>query len=80
MDETLTLATWAEELKGNRWRLDHQKAVGAIEKGLDIEELRAFLVAREDQPLPETVESFIKTAGQLGKALKVLGTALLIGL
>jgi hypothetical protein len=78
MDETLTLATWAEELKGSRWRLDHQKAVGAIEKGLDIEELRVFLVAREDQPLSETVESFIKAAGQQGKALKVLGTALLI--
>lgn len=77
-DETLTLATWAEELTGNTWRLDHQKAVGAVEKGLDIEELRAFLVAREDQPLPETVESFIKVAGQQGKALKVLGTALLI--
>lgn len=78
VDETLTLATWAEELTGNRWRLDHQKAVGAVEKGLDIEELRTFLVAREDQPLPETVESFIKAAGRQGKALKVLGAALLI--
>jgi len=77
-DETLTLATWAEELKENRWRLDRQKAVGAVEKGLDIGELRAFLEAREDQPLPETVESFLKAAEQQGKALKVLGTALLI--
>ncbi|WP_244100194.1 hypothetical protein [Burkholderia anthina] len=78
IDETLALATWAEELTENRWRLDRQRAVGAIEKGLDIGELRLFLEAREDQPLPETVESFLKAAEQQGKALKVLGTALLI--
>lgn len=78
IDEMLTLATWAEELAENRWRLDLQRAVGAIEKGLDIGELRVFLEAREDQPLPETVESFIKAAEQQGKAFKVLGTVLLI--
>lgn len=78
IDETLTLATWAEELAENRWRLDLQRAVGAIEKGLDIGELRAFLEARENQPLPETAQSFFKAAERQGKALKVLGTALLI--
>ena len=78
IDEMLTLATWAEELAENWWRLDLQRAVGAIEKGLDIGELRVFLEAREDQPLPETVESFLKAAERQGKALKVLGTVLLI--
>ena len=77
-EESLTLDTWAIESTDKSWRLDRQKAVGAIEKGLDITELRAFLQTREDQPLPETVESFIKTTEKQGKALKISGTALLI--
>jgi hypothetical protein len=77
-EESLTLDTWAVEATDKSWRLDRQKAVGAIEKGHDIAELRAFLQAREDQPLSETVESFIQTTGKQGKALKVSGTALLI--
>jgi hypothetical protein len=77
-EESLTLDTWAVEATDKSWRLDRQKAVGAIEKGQDIAELRAFLQAREDQPLPETVESFIQTTGKQGKALKISGTALLI--
>jgi hypothetical protein len=77
-EESLTLDTWCVESTDKSWRLDRQKAVGAIEKGRDIAELRAFLQAREDQPLPETVESFIQTTGKQGKALKISGTALLI--
>ena len=77
-EESLTLDTWAVEATDKSWRLDRQKAVGAIEKGRDIAELRAFLQTREDQPLPETVESFIKTTEKQGKALKISGTALLI--
>jgi hypothetical protein len=77
-EESLTLDTWAVEATDKSWRLDRQKAVGAIEKGHDIAELRTFLQTREDQPLPETVESFIKTTGKQGKALKISGTALLI--
>lgn len=77
-EELLTLDTWAERATDKSWRLDRQKAVGSIEKGHDIAELRAFLQAREEQPLPETVESFMKTTQKQGKALKIKGTALLI--
>jgi hypothetical protein len=77
-EELLTLDTWAEQATDKSWRLDRQKAVGAIEKGHDIAELQAFLQAREEQPLPETVESFMKTTQKQGKALKIKGTALLI--
>lgn len=77
-EELLTLDTWAVEATDKSWRLDRQKAVGAIEKGRDIAELRVFLQTREDQPLPETVESFIKTTEKQSKALKISGTALLI--
>jgi hypothetical protein len=77
-EEALILDTWAEKETEESWRLDRQKALRAIEKGHDIAALRAFLQAREEQSLPETVESFIKTAQKQGKALKIVGTALLI--
>lgn len=77
-EESLMLDSWAVQATDNSWRLDRQKAVGAIEKGHDVAELRAFLQTREDQPLPETVESFIKITEKQGKALKISGTALLI--
>jgi hypothetical protein len=77
-EEVLTLETWAEPTTDTGWRLDLQKAIGAIEKGHDIAELRTFLHAREDQPLPETVEFFIRKSQTQGKALKITGAALLI--
>ncbi len=77
-EESLTLETWSVEEAGKSWRLDRQKALDAIEKGHDIAELRAFLQARDDQPLPEKVESFIKTSQKQGKALRIIGTTLLI--
>jgi hypothetical protein len=48
------------------------------EKGHDIAKLRAFLQTREEQPLPETVASFVKTVQWQGRALKRIGTAVLI--
>ncbi|MBC8752716.1 MULTISPECIES: hypothetical protein [Paraburkholderia] len=77
-EELLTLDTWAVQATDKSWSLDRQKAVGSIEKGYDIAELLAFLQAREEQPVPETVESFMKTTQKQGKALKIKGTALLI--
>lgn len=77
-EESLTLNTWAEQQTDESWRLDRQRALAAIEKGHDIAELRGFLQARDDQPLPETVESFIKTCQRNGTALKIVGTTLLI--
>ncbi|RDK07249.1 hypothetical protein DN412_27100 [Cupriavidus lacunae] len=77
-EESLILDMWATEEADKLWRLDLQKAIVAVERGHDIAELREFLQARDDQPLPDTVESFIKSAGKQGKALKVAGTTLLI--
>ena len=77
-DEELILDLWAEKETEESWRLDRQKALQATEKGHDIAELRAFLQAREEQPLPETVESFVKTVQRQGRALKRVGPALLI--
>jgi hypothetical protein len=77
-EEKLTLDIWAAKETEESWRLDRQKVLRAIEKGHDIAELRAFLQVREEQPLPETVESFMKTVQKQGRALKPVGTALLI--
>jgi hypothetical protein len=78
VEETLVLDTWAEKETEESWRLDRRKALQAMEKGHDIAELRTFLQAREAQTLPEPVEAFLKTTQKQGRALKIVGTALLI--
>lgn len=78
IEEMLLLDTWAEKESEESWRLDRQKALRAIENGHDIAELRAFLQAREAQTLPEPVEAFLKTTQKQGRALKIVGTALLV--
>ena len=78
VEERLLLDTWAEKDTEASWRLDRQKALRAIEKGHDIAELRTFLQAREAQTLPEPVEAFLRTTQKQGRALKTVGTALLI--
>ncbi len=78
-EESSVLDTWALQINNEDcWQLDRSKALKAIEKGHDITELRMFLEARDDQPLPEPVDSFIRTCQKRGQALKVVGTALLI--
>jgi len=77
-DETLLLETWAERESDEVWRLDRDKALSAVEGGHRIGELREFLQARDEQPLPETVEGFIVTTERQARALKNTGAALLI--
>ena len=77
-DETLLLGAYAEQESDTVWRLDREKALAAVESGNQIAELRAFLQARDVQPLPETVESFISPHERRALALVNKGTALLI--
>jgi Helicase conserved C-terminal domain len=77
-DEALLLGTYAEQESDTVWRLDREKALAAVESGNQIAELREFLQARDEQPLPETVESFITTTERRARALVNKGTALLI--
>ena len=77
-EETLLLENWAEPVAAGRWLLNREKALSAIEKGYDIAELRTFLASRDDMPLPDTVEAFIQQCERNGKALKTLGSAVLI--
>ena len=77
-EEALALEAWANPGAEGCWRLDREKTIAAIERGLDVLDLKAFLEARDDQPLPETVEAFLKTSQKHGRALKMVGMALLI--
>ncbi len=77
-DETLFLETYAEKESNTAWRLSRERALAAVESGNRIKELRDFLQARDEQPLPETVEGFIATTDRQARALKNTGTALLI--
>jgi hypothetical protein len=77
-DEILLLETYAEKESDKVWRLSREKALAAVENGNQIKELREFLQARDEQPLPETVEGFIVTTERQARALKITGEALLI--
>jgi len=77
-EETLMLETWATRETETGWRLDRSRAISAVEKGHDIEALRAFLNAGDDQPLPDSIEAFIKTVAQQGGALKTVASAVLL--
>ena len=77
-EERLTLETWANAEVDGVWRLDRGKILDAIEHGHDVDDLRAFLAERDDQPLPERVEGFLRSVGQGGTALRKRGRALLV--
>ena len=77
-DERLVLETWADAESDEVWRLDRGKVLAAVESGHDAGEFRRFLAARDDQPLPETVEGFLRDAERGARALQTKGMALLI--
>ena len=77
-EEKLVLETYATAESEEVWCLDRDKTLSAIESGHDANELRDFLTARDDQPLPETVEGFLRDTLRRTRALMPHGTALLI--
>ena len=77
-DERLVLDTWANAESDDVWRLDRDRILAAVESGHDADDLRRFLAARDDQPLPETVEGFLRDAERGARALSAQGMALLI--
>ena len=77
-EERTLLETWANAESDDVWRLDRDRTLAAIEGGRAVDELREFLAARDDQPLPETVEGFLRDVERRARALKTQGTALLL--
>jgi hypothetical protein len=78
VEEALTLDVWCVQETPRSWRLDRHKAIAAIGRGHSVEDLRAFLQSRDEQPLPQTAESFIMACNKNSNAIKVIGTTLLI--
>ena len=77
-DERALLETYACPESDGVWRLDLSRALTATEDGQDVARLREFLKARDDQPLPEKVEGFLRTVERGARALTPKGAALLI--
>ncbi len=77
-DEVLLLENWATQESESTWRLDRQKSMLAIERGFDGQQLIDFLQERDEQPLPQQVEHFVRTNQSQGQALRVVATSLLL--
>ncbi len=77
-EERLVLETWANAEADGVWRLDRARTLAAVEDGHDVDGLRTFLTARDDQPLPEKVEGFLRSVERGEKALRERGWALLV--
>ena len=77
-EERLLLETYATAESETAWRLDRDKTLSAIESGHPASDLRDFLTSRDDQPLPEMVEGFLRTTERRARALTPRGAALLI--
>ncbi len=77
-DERLLLETYARAEAEGVWRLDLDRALSALEGGHEAAELRDFLDARDEQPLPETVEAFLRRLERGAAAVTRRRPALLI--
>jgi Helicase conserved C-terminal domain len=76
--DALFLERFAERTSEVVWRLDAGKILEAVGKGLTVEELKGFMEAKNQGPLPQTVKVFLDDlAHKLGQ-LEDLGTARLI--
>ena len=77
-EERLVLETFANPESDGVWRLARDRTLRAVEGGHRADDLRAFLAARDEQPLPELVDGFLRNVERDAHALKAKGTALLI--
>jgi hypothetical protein len=77
-EEMLLLEAYAEKESESVWYLNRARTMAALENGHQIAELREFLQARDDQPLPETVEGFLREAERNAGRLRDRGPAVLV--
>lgn len=74
--DRLLLDTWAEPETRLSWRLHPERATQAVERGQSARDFAAFLASADDQPLPQSVEGFLKASETNGTALRRKGDAL----
>jgi hypothetical protein len=76
--DILLLDRFAERRSEAVWHLAAGKILAAVEQGLAVQELKEFLAARSQEPLPQTVEVFLDDLQDKMGQLEDLGTARLI--
>jgi len=74
--DRLLLETWAEPMTDLSWRLDHERAVNAVERGRSAQDFAAFLETCSGHPLPPRVATFFKTSETNATALRRKADAL----
>ncbi|GAA4649077.1 hypothetical protein GCM10023116_13510 [Kistimonas scapharcae] len=73
------ITLYADHEKENAWKLSRMKIMETLQVGGSIEELTAFLQARDDQPfLPEDCEGMLKQAKANLDGVKIKGEALVV--
>ena len=76
--DVLLLDRFAERRSEAVWHLAAAKVLAAVEQGLAVEELKEFLAARSQEPLPQTVAVFLADLTEKAGQLEDLGAARLI--
>lgn len=76
--DLIQIEAWAEPVGKNAWRIDPARALASVEAGQDPAEFAAYLGERDEQPLPETVQAFLKKVADDGRALHLGETARLV--
>jgi len=76
--DMLFLERFAERRSDSVWHIDKELILVAVEQGLAIAELREFVVARNQGPLPQTVEVFLDDMEAKVGQIEDLGAARLI--
>ena len=71
--EQMLLETWAEPVDTGTWRLEPARAREAVERGQSADDFAAFLQRCDSQPLPQTLEGFLKSSVSDGRALRNCG-------
>ena len=76
--DALFLERFAERKSEAVWQLDAGKILESVGKGLTVEELKIFLEAKNQGPLPQTVKVFLDDMANKLSQLEDLGAARLI--
>ncbi len=77
--ERVFLINYADELANDVWQLSKNRMLAYIENGGDLQELQAFIQARDEKPyLPTEIENIFKMLDANKQAVKVVGRVLLL--
>jgi hypothetical protein len=76
--DALMLDTFAVKQSDAVWQLEQSKILEAIASGRNLKDWQAFLTARSHDPLPQTVQQFLRDLENRASSLQDLGSARLI--